>query len=231
MPWQPAGDPAWHFVKQNASPQVCCGSAEMLEWCFKSPLGDSGFCCLCKHLELESRAEKGGCWKGRSAGDKTLGWNLNWFCMRSCKSLSDGRNFTKGKACSLSQSCGVRECQGTSCNPVALSLEEEAKECIMNMAVGWLEPSLIVYPTAAFPSPVFCSFISKQLFPLVILMILWLLLFWSVYQRDHQSNIFSYFPYLLVWFCSKENRSQLVDYYLHSWCTCIYFTTVCNYFI
>lgn len=82
-----------------------------------------------------------------------------------------------GKECSLSQSWGVWRYQEASCNPVASSLGGEAKECIMSMAVGWLEPPLLVYLAAAFPSSVFRSFISKQLFPQVILMILSLLLF------------------------------------------------------
>lgn len=43
-----------------------------------------------------------------------------------------------------------------------------------------------------------------------------------------KAAVFSYFPYLLVCFCSKENRSKLVDCYLHS---CIYFTNLCNYFM
>lgn len=50
-------------------------------------------------------------------------------------------------------------------------------------------------------------------------------------KGSSKQQVFSYFLHLLVCFCSKENRSQLVDYYLHSWCACIYFTNLRNYFI
>lgn len=53
---------------------------------------------------------------------------------------------------------------------------------------------------------------------------------WNVYQRDHQSNSF-FLLFLLMYICSKENRSKLVDHYVHSWCTCVYFTNLCNVFL
>lgn len=61
--------------------------------------------------------------------------------------------------------------------------------------------------------------------------------FLSIYQKDHQSSSFVLdFSYsfvcvcvrILVCICSKGNKSKLVDCYLHSRCTCMYFMFLCD---
>lgn len=120
------------------------------------------------------------------------------------------------------------------CHPVALSWDGDPKRHIKSVAVGWLRASLLCLSNPLY----FILFPEKSCFLWWYLWYCDFLIFFKCLSKrsskQHGSVLdFSYlfmcvFIYMCMHICNEDNRSRLVDCYLHFQCTCIYFTFLCN---